>query len=122
MASVPDRSTLRSQLAALDTRQQKIVGAKLPSMFQNPERVRDREWVVEQFTHVVLLAGDFEGVDSVSDGVDAVQSYAQEHRDLLLNACFGIFLVVADDLADAGAEERSIERAMQLALGYFAPG
>ena len=38
---------LRATLAAFDPRQQKIVGGVVAVMIENPERVRDREWMVE---------------------------------------------------------------------------
>lgn len=117
----PDRETLRADLRALDTRQQKIVGAMVGVLVRNPARAREREWVVEQFTHVVLLAGDLEHVENAEQGVEAVRSYVAANLDRLLNAAFGLFLRVAEDLADLDPDRRTPEAAMERALAYLAP-
>jgi hypothetical protein len=113
------RTHLRSHLAGLDARQRKIVGGVLAVMIENPERVREREWITEQFTQVVLLACEFEDVGSVQEGVERVQTYAREQLDPLLSACYQLFTVTAEDLAPRLAEGVSREDALAHALGYL---
>jgi hypothetical protein len=106
------RPALRRRLAALDARQRKIVGGVLAVMIENPERVREREWISEQFTQVVLLACGFEDVGSV-------QAYAREQIDLLLSACYELFTVTAEDLAPRVREGVTREEALAHALDYL---
>jgi hypothetical protein len=115
---IPTRDELRATLAGFDERQKKIVGALLAVMFQNPGRVREREWIVEQLTHVTLLAGQFEQVESVQEGVQTVQAYLHEHLNPLLNACYGLFQRVAEDLEQRTPPPAS-QDAMVQALTYF---
>jgi hypothetical protein len=116
-----DREGLRATLAAFDPRQQKIVGGVVAVMIENPERVRDREWMVEQYTHIVLFACDFEDVAGVQEGTERVQAYARDNIHPILNACYQLFQCVGDDLAPRVAEGITREEAVGHALGYFAP-
>lgn len=118
-SSVPDRDALRASLAELDERGRKVVGGMMAVLFANPGRVREREWVTEQFTQVVLLAGEFEEGDGAQDAVGVVQAYVRDHIDPLLNACFALFLVVGDDLAARVADGVTQEDAMLQAFSYF---
>ncbi len=115
------RPSLRATLSTFDERQKKIVGGVLAVMIENPDRVREKEWISEQFTQVVLLACDFEDVGSVDEGVGRIQAYAQEHIDTLLSACFQLFAVTAEDVAPRVAEGLTRDEALAHAMGYFAP-
>lgn len=117
--TTPEAGELRATLAELDERQRKIVGGVVAILIEQPERARERELVVEQYTQVVLLACGFEDVASVHDGVEQVQAYAREQIDPLLNATFALFVRTAADLADR-AEPPSKEEAVAHALGYLA--
>ncbi len=122
VAAQPDeasRNELRDTLAALDERQKKIVGGVSAIMIENPDRVREREWIVEQFTQVVLLAGDFEDVSSVQEGHDRVQAYVRDNIDPLLNASYRLFQCVAQDLAGSGDEGMSRAQALAHAMGHL---
>ncbi|MEM9381510.1 MAG: hypothetical protein AAGB93_16265 [Planctomycetota bacterium] len=110
--SLPSRDQLRADLARFDEMQKKVVGGVLAVMFRTPDRVRDREWIVEQFTQVALLTGEFEGVE-------AAQQWVREHIDATLNACYALFLHVADDLRSRDETERTASEAMLQALNYF---
>ncbi len=121
---VPSRDELRCELANLDATQKKLVGGVLAVLFQRPERIRDREWLVEQFTQVVLLAADEGGLGEklaatqhAHQGVDVVQEYVRRNIDRVLNACIALFVHVADDVR--GAEGATATDAMLQALTYF---
>jgi len=116
----PTPDEVRTALAPLDARGQKIVAGLLTVMIKHPQRVREREWVAEQLTHLVLLAGDFEA-DSAQDGVAAVQGYLQEHAEGLVTAALLLFQRVGLDMAPRAAEGFTFEEAMQQGLSYFAP-
>jgi hypothetical protein len=125
---LPTRDELRRELACLDATQQKLVGGVLAVLFRQPERVRDREWVAEQFTQVTLLAahdgglgGTLHGVEHAHEGVDVVQEYVRRNIDRVLNVCVALFVHVADDVR--GTARATVQGAMLQALTYFdAPG
>ena len=121
MAEAPDRDALRATLADFDDRQRKIVGGMIAVMIENPHRVREREWISEQFTHVTLLASGFEDVASVQAGMDQVQAYVRTNVTPLLNACFLLFLCVAEDM-EGREDEATTEEAVIQALRYFPGG
>lgn len=124
-AGVIDREQLRAQLAACDERRKKIIGGVLAVMFKNPERVREREWISEQFLQVALLAGDWEQdgggqeLGSADQAVGLAQDYARANIDPILNACFALFACVGEDLRERAPDERTQESAMLQALSYF---
>lgn len=117
---VPTRDVLRADLARYDETKKKVVGGLLAVMFRSPDRVRDREWIVEQFTQVALLTGQFDHVEHAHEGVEVAQAWVRENIDGVLNACFALFLHVADDLGGEDAGTVSPSDALIQALTYFA--
>lgn len=116
----PTQDEVRSALAPLDAREQKIVAGMLTVMIQHPSQVRDREWIAEQLTHLALLAGEFEA-DSAQAGVEAVQEYLQARAEELVRASFLLFQRVGLDLAPRAAEGFTFEEAVARGLEYFSP-
>ena len=114
-----DREGLRDTLERFDETQKKIVGGLIAVMIENPNLIRDREWIAEQFTQVTLLAVDIEKEPGPEQGMRKVQSYVQENVNPLLNACYLLFQVVGEDLASRVEEGFSREEAVAHALGYF---
>ena len=112
MPSSTDRETLRATLADFDDLQTKIVGGVLTVMFQNPTRVREREWISEQFCEVAALAANFEDVEQA-------RAYIQEQINPILSACYALFQVVGEDLAPRVDEGLTHAQAMDQALSYF---
>jgi hypothetical protein len=99
MPSLPTPDQLRVQLASLDQRQKKIIAGMLSVMVQNADRVRDREWISEQFTQVTLLAGGFDEEGEAHGGLEEVQEFLQDNIGQLLNIGFALFAQVAADMA-----------------------
>lgn len=119
---VPPRDELRRSLQTFDETRKKVVGGTLAAMFAAPDRVRDREWIVEQFTQVALLTGEFEDVGEAHEGFEAARGWVRTHIDEVLNACYALFVHVADDLRQSrGDGSFSASDAMIQALGYFDP-
>ena len=117
---VPSRDALRQDLAAFDETDKKIVGGVLAVMFESPDKIRDPEWISEQFTQVALLTGQFETVDHAHDGVEAAQAWIRVNLDRILNACFALFVHVAEDMQASHPEGGfAPSDAMVQALGYF---
>jgi len=108
----PTPDDVRRALAPLDARGQKVVAGLLTVMIKSPDKVRDREWIAEQLTHLVLLAGDFE-VDSVQDGVAAVQTYLQENAESQVTGALLLFQRVGLDMAPRAEAGFTFEEAMQ---------
>ena len=116
----PCEDDVRQALAELDERQQKIVAGLAGVMMQNPDQLGDNEWIAHQLTEMAILAGDFEA-DSANEAVQAVQSFLQEHADLLLRCSLMLFQRVGLDLQPRAAEGFSFEDAMRQALSYLPP-
>jgi len=119
MTSDNQRVALRATLASFDERQKKIVGGVIAVMIENSGRVKEREWITEQFTQIAMLSSDLEQVESVDRGVDVIQVYVRTNIDPILSACYRLFQVVAEDLAPRASEGLSREDAVAHALGYF---
>ena len=113
------REALRATLARLDERQRKIVGGVIAIMIENSERVREREWIAEQFTQVALLACGFEHVAGTQEGGTLLQDYVRENIDPLLNTCYELFQSVGADLAPRASEGLSRQDAVTHALSYL---
>ena len=116
----PTPDDVRRALAPLDARGQKVVAGLLTVMIKSPDKVRDQEWIAEQLTHLVLLAGDFE-VDSVQGGVAAVQTYLQENAEPQVTGALLLFQRVGLDMAPRAEAGFTFEEAMQQGLSYFTP-
>ena len=119
---VPSRDDLRATLSEFDETQTKVAGGVVAVMFAEPTRVRDREWMSEQFTQVALLTGQFEESGHAHEGLEVAQSWIQANITPVLNACFALFVHTADDLRQQHGERAfSASDAMIQALGYFDP-
>lgn len=117
MQNLPSADELREQLAALNVRQQKIVAGVLGVMIQHPGRMREREWISEQFTQVALLAGGLsESADAQSE-LEELQEFIRDNIHLLLNLSFALFAQVAGDLEGRG--ELHPEAALAQGMSYF---
>ncbi|MDB2577227.1 hypothetical protein N9Z54_08525 [Planctomycetota bacterium] len=118
---IPTRDELRAELAGFDETRKKVIGGMLAIMFQSPEKARDRGWLAEQFTQVALLTGQFEAVEHAHEGVEVAQAWIRSNIDPVLNACFALFIIVAEDVqGDEAAKELTTSDAMLRALAYFA--
>ncbi len=117
---VPSRQDLRRDLSTFDEVQTKVAGGMLAVMFASPDRVKDREWMSEQFTQVALLTGQFEEAEHAHEGVEVAQAWIKANITAVLNACFALFVHVAEDMRGRhGSETFSASDAMIQALGYF---
>ncbi len=114
----PTPEEVRRAVDPLDERCQKIVAGLLTVMIQSPDRVRDREWMAEQLTHLTLLAGDFEAA-SAQDGVAEVQAFLQTNAEELVCAALLLFQRVGLDMAPRVEEGFTFDEAMTQGLGYL---
>lgn len=121
MDQLPDRESLRRELGSFEAREKQIVGALFALMIAHPDRIRDREWISEQFVRVsaVHFEGGTDGAPEMG-GVSLppkLEEYTKAHASRVLNACFALFARVGEDLAEM--EEADANAAITRALGYF---
>lgn len=116
--SEPTPSEVRQALSHFDGRQQKIVSGLLVAMMQNPTRVKERDWIVEQLAELTLLTGEFED-ESPESGAQAVKDFVGSNLDEILNAAYLLFQRVGLDLAPRAAEGFSLEDAVKVAVDYL---
>ena len=114
-------ATLRATLAEFDVRERKIVGGLTTVMLRHPDRVRDREWISEQFTQVTLLAGGFETNDDATETVADVGRFIQENASSILGAAYLLFQRVSEDMAERAERGFTYDDAVAQALSYFMP-
>lgn len=84
---------VRAELAALGPDARKIAGGLVVVMMREPDRVRDREWLLENFTLLSAKALELGDEDQA-----ALQDFVRRERDAVLNATFRLFLRVAEDM------------------------
>lgn len=118
MSTIPDRAALRAELSGFEDREKQIVGALFALMIAHPERVKDREWISEQF---VRLAGvHFDGEATRGGGVSLppeLEAYTLEYSAPVLNACYALFVRVGEDLTES--TDSDANAAVHRALAYF---
>lgn len=114
----PSPKAVREELARFDARRQKIVAGMLAVMIQDPEHVRDREWIARKLAEVTVMAGEFDA-DSPHAGVAAVEEFLKANAAELLNASFLLFQRVGLDLAPRSEEALTVDDALRCGLGYL---
>ena len=119
--TTPDRDRLRQTLSAFDARRQKIAGGMITVMIGNADRVRDREWICQQFTELVQMTGEIDDEATPPEVVAELQAYVQANIDAVMNACFELFLCVAEDMSAQADVNPTHSDAVARAMTYFAP-
>lgn len=114
----PSAEDLRASLDPLDLVQQKIVAGLFAVMIQNPQKVKDREWMAEQVTSMTLYAGEFT-VDTPHEGVAAVQAYLQQHAAQLMTAALMLFQRVGLEMQPRMEEGFTVDDALKQGLRYL---
>jgi hypothetical protein len=111
-----DPAVVRAELAALSHTGRKIAGGLVVVMMREPERVREREWLLENFTLLSAKALELGDANQAE-----LQAYVRRERDAVLNATFRLFLRVAQDVhgLNAGESTGTLGQATILALSYF---
>jgi len=111
---------VRSELAALGADARKIAGGLVVVMMREPNRVRDREWLLENFTVLSAKALELGDEDQAE-----LKAFVRRERDAVMNATFRLFLRVAEDMrgltggvAEGGASG-TLGQATMVALSYF---
>ncbi|MHC4892456.1 MAG: hypothetical protein ACYTFV_03640 [Planctomycetota bacterium] len=124
MPELPDRPQLLATIAALDPLLQKVVGGVVMAMIAAPTEVTDREFLAETLTKVAakaLLLPDPASEPQTEEQTLTLQAWVREHRDVVLDTAFAVFVRAAEDLAGSSVQDISPERAAAAALVYLAP-
>lgn len=121
MSSPPDRSILRADLAKLDGDARKVVGGLVAVMIQAPESVKDREWMGEQLTQVLLLVrqDQLEALPDAGSGMEVVHRELAARGEEWTRLAFRVFTATAEDLAPRLADGVTREQALVHAMGFL---
>lgn len=116
----PDPAEIRKSIAALDPTEKKVLGGMIVVMIRNAPRVKDREWVAENFTRLSVGALGLDEEGEVDSDVQAVEAFVERSINPVLNVAFPLFAQVATDMqAQSGTGQFSLESACAQALTYF---
>ncbi|MBL8733724.1 MAG: hypothetical protein JNN13_15235 [Planctomycetes bacterium] len=119
MPSVPTAAAVRERLAPLDDLDKKVLGGLLATWMAAPQRVRDREWVSEQFVHLANAAiGAGDDGPATSADVERVRSFARDRMPAIEAAALLVFVRVAADLQARGGAF-TFAAAQELVRGYL---
>jgi hypothetical protein len=121
MPTDSDRSILRADLASLDEDARKVVGGLVAVMIQSPERVKDREWMGEQLTQVLLLAwrDQLEALPDAGSGMEVVHRELAARGEEWTRLAFRVFTATAEDLTPRLADGVTREQALVHAMGFL---
>ena len=118
---VPSPEAMRAELDALSPECRKVVGALIVVMMREPDKVRDREWLMEAYAHIASQA-----LEMGDEQLDVLQAWVRDNRDTCMNAAFRLFLRVARDLEgaehvdeDGQPVELTLGQASVVAMTYF---
>jgi hypothetical protein len=114
--SAPDPDSLRHAITSLGDWPRKVVIGVVVLMMKEPQKIRDREWLLELYTHVAAQA-----LEMGDERLGELQDLVREQRDEILNLCFQLFLRVAEDARQAGGTP-TLAQASVMAMAYFSEG
>lgn len=117
----PTRAEIRAQIQTLSVAEKKVLGGIMVVMIHNHARVKDREWIAENFTRLAVPALGLEQAGDVDADLDAVTEFVGTSLGPVLNIAYPLFALVAADMQGkmAAGESHSLEDAVEQAMGYF---
>ncbi|MDF1798861.1 MAG: hypothetical protein P1V81_06770 [Planctomycetota bacterium] len=90
---VPEPEAMRAELDGLAAEERKVIGGMIVAMMREPDKLRDREWLLEAYSHIASQA-----LELGDERLEELREWIRSHRDTCLNASFRLFLRVARDL------------------------
>ena len=112
----PKSDPLRVDLMALPEAPRKIVAGLVVLMMKEPDKVRNREWLLEAYTHIAAQA-----LEIGDEHLGKLQAIIQDERDRVLNLSFQLFLRVAEEARALGGTP-TLAQASVMAMAYFTDG
>ncbi len=105
MDRAPTPDEVRALVQPLDDLDRKVLGGLVALLMSHPGRVRDREWIAEQFVAVATVAHGFDdqGGPATSDDVERIRAYAADRMGRVVGVGLALFVRVAADLHARGA-------------------
>lgn len=114
----PDPRTLRTELAAIDALDAKVIGGLVTVMIAKHDRVRDQEWLAETFTRLAVAAHGFDEHTPADADVATIEDYAAQRMPDVLRLSFALFVRTAADLQERG-QAFDFEEACGVAAAYL---
>ena len=120
MADMPGPDEIRASIQALDATEKKVLGGMIVLMIRNYSRIKDQEWVAENFTRLSVAALGLDEAGEVDADIDKVRAFIENSMGRVLNSAFPLFAQVAADMQrKGGADKFTLEEACAEALRYF---
>lgn len=118
--TLPGPDQIRAAIALLNTVEKKVLGGMIVLMIQNHARIKDQEWVAENFTRLSVGALGLEQEREVDADIEEVSKFIETSMGPVLNAAFPLFAQVATDMqVKTGSQGFTLEAACTQALTYF---
>ena len=118
--SLPGPAKIRASIGELDADEKKVLGGMIVVMIQNHAKIRDQEWIAENFTRLTVAALGRPVASAVDEDIEAVSQFIEKSMGPVLNVAFPLFAQVAADMAQqTGGAAFSLEDACTQALSYF---
>jgi hypothetical protein len=125
MNSLPSACEVRELIRPLDELDRKVLGGLVAVLMVDPQRLRDQEWLAQQFVQVAIVAHGF--VDGGDDGeahasscdVALVQLYARLRMQPVVMVAMALFVRTAEDLR-LMATQPTLSGAQALVRSYLA--
>jgi hypothetical protein len=118
--TLPGPDQIRAAVALLEPTERKVLGGMIVLMIRNHDKIKDREWVAENFTRLSVGALGLEEDRAVDEDIATVNTFIETSMGPVLNAAFPLFSQVATDMqARTGAQGFTLEDACAQALSYF---
>lgn len=120
MRDLPDPQQIRAGIRALDATEKKVLGGMIVVMIRHHGKIKDQEWVAENFTRLAVAALGFGHEGPADEDIAAVEAFVAKSMGPVLDVAFPLFARVAADMRTrAGVAAFSLEAARARALSYF---
>ena len=117
---LPDGPQIRASIAALDAVEKKVLGGMIVVMIRNHAKVKDQEWIAENFTRLTVSALGLSQERAVDEDIQEVNEFIDASMGNVLNVAFPLFTQVAQDMRHKSMGQAfTLEEACEQALTYF---
>ena len=117
---LPGSAKIRAAIAPLSSTEKKVLGGMIVVMIRNHDRIKDEEWVAENFTRLTVGALGLLAVRAVDEDIEEVSKFVEKSMGPVLNVAFPLFAQVAADMRQkTGGDPFTLEEACDQALSYF---
>ena len=117
---MPGPDQIRASIVALDATEKKVLGGMIVVMIRNHEKIKDQEWVAENFTRISVGALGLLAASPVDEDIENVSKFVEKSMGPVLNVAFPLFAqVAADMLQRSSGTPFTMEDACAQALSYF---